>query len=118
MTGNRPLADQERSLVRWMLEHGKPEARTFLDQLDRAEVTANVCPCGCASIDFSIDGQPTPRGGLNPIADFVFADSTDEYGAFVFSIDGVLAGLEVYGGSGEAPKFLPQPSALRPFPTG
>jgi len=30
---NRPLSAAEMSLARWMLEHGKPEARGFLEQL-------------------------------------------------------------------------------------
>ena len=46
--------------VRWMLEHGEPDAREFLPQLERAQVLPTRCPCGCASMDFSIDGQPKP----------------------------------------------------------
>ena len=115
INANRPLTEDESKLIRWMLEHGKPEARRLLDQLDRAQVTPGACPCGCASIDLSIDGQVPPKGGLTPIADFVFTRDAEEYGAFVFEIDGMLAGLEVFGLSGDAPKFLPESFELKPW---
>lgn len=35
---NRPLTQLEHTLAKWMLENGLPEARDFLEQLDRAEV--------------------------------------------------------------------------------
>ena len=108
----RPLSDHELRLVRWMLEHGKPEATDFFDQLRRARVVSR-CPCGCASIDFSIDGCPKPEGGMHTLADFVFGN--DEYGAFVFEQNGVLSGLEVYGFGADAPKTLPEPQDLTPF---
>jgi hypothetical protein len=114
-SSNRDLTSEERILVRWMLEHGEPDAREFLPQLERARVLPTRCPCCCASIDFSIDGQPKPAGGLRPIADFVFGRSDEMCGIFVFAQSGVLAGLEVYGLTGDAPKTLPSPDSLRPF---
>ena len=112
---NRDLTSEERHLVRWMLEHGVPDAPQFLPQLERAQVLPTRCPCGCASIDFSIDGQPKPGGGLRPIADFVFGNGDELSGIFVFEQSGVLAGLEVYGLAADAPKTLPSPDSLRPF---
>ena len=113
--GNRELTDHERRLVRWMLDHGNPEATTFLPQLDLAEVTPWRCPCGCASINFQIRGKPLPPPGCHPIADFVFGDEKTLSGIFVFEKDGVLSGLEVYGLAGDAPKSLPEPQELRPL---
>jgi len=66
-----------------MLEHGNPEARAFLPQLDHAQVTPVRCPCGCASIDLSINGFPEPSGGLHVLADFVFGTGDDLSGIFV-----------------------------------
>ena len=115
-TSNRELTSEERQLVRWMLEHGEPDAPQFLPQLERAQVLPTRCACGCASIDFSIDGQPKPMPGpLRPIADFVFGSTADLSGIFVFEQAGVLAGLEVYGLAGDAPKTLPNPDSLRPL---
>lgn len=115
---NRPLTETEMHLVRWMLEHGKPEAMDFLKQLERAEVTPWRCPCGCASIDFSVSGYPKPSGGMNVIADFLLGADKDLSGIFVYVQGGVLSGLEVYGLAGDAPKSLPEPEELRPFRSG
>ncbi|MGA2742036.1 MAG: hypothetical protein ABSG65_31920 [Bryobacteraceae bacterium] len=113
---DRPLTSDEEQLIRWMLEHGNLEARAFLSQLEQAKATAWRCPCGCASINLSIDGLPEPSGGLHILADFTFGTDDDLSGVFVFEKRGVLAGLEVYGLASEAPKILPLPEALRPFP--
>ena len=114
--GNRELTDHERRLARWMLEHGSREALAFLPQLELAEVTAWRCPCGCASINFQIRGQPIAPPGVHPIADFIFGEEDTLSGIFVYEKDGILSGLEVYGLAGDAPKSLPEPEALRPFP--
>jgi hypothetical protein len=112
---SRDLTSEERHLVRWRLEHGLPDAPQFLPQLERAKVLPTRCPSGCASIDFSIDGQPRSGGGLRPIADFVLGSGDELSGIFVFEQSGVLAGLEVYGLADDAPKTLPSPDSLRPF---
>jgi hypothetical protein len=111
----RPLTDQERCLVRWMLEHDSPEAAAFLPQLDQAEVTRWKCPCGCASINLRIHGKPETAPGVHPIADFVFGDGDTLSGIFLFEKNGILSGLEVYGLGGDAPKSLPRPDDLRPL---
>jgi hypothetical protein len=113
---DRPLTPDEEQLIRWMLEPGTPEAQAFLWQLEKAKATTWRCPCGCASINLSIDGLPQPSGGLHILADFVFGTDDDLSGAFVFEKSGVLAGLEVYGLAGEAPQALPSPESLRLFP--
>jgi hypothetical protein len=98
-----------------MLEHGGADARQYLPQLERATVLPYRCPCGCASMNFSIGGQPKPSGPLHPLADFVFGEGAELSGLSVFEQAGVLAGLEVYGMAGDAPKTLPSPEALHPF---
>ena len=110
----RPLSKAEYDLARWMLENGESGGRAFLSQLDRARVVSR-CPCGCASVDFEVEGRSPPSGGLRILGDFVFGGDSDLAGAFVFERNGVLAGVEVYGLAGDAPKTLPSPSALRPF---
>jgi hypothetical protein len=60
---NRPLTTAEEHLIRWMLEHGTPEAKAFLLQVEKAEVTPERCPCGCASINLSVQGWQ----GMHPI---------------------------------------------------
>jgi hypothetical protein len=112
---NRPMSVAERHLVGWMLVHGEPEARNFFSQLEQAEVTPERCSCGCATLYFSIPGYPEPSGGLHPLAHFVFGTEDDLSGIFVYEKNGVLAGVEVYGLPGDAPKSLPRPEMLRPF---
>jgi hypothetical protein len=114
---DRALTKAEYELTRWMLEHGKPHARQFLSQLERARVVSR-CPCGCASVDFHIEGKPIPTGGLKILGDFLFGGESDLAGAFVFEQSGVLAGLEVYGLAGDAPRDLPLANDLRPFEHG
>jgi hypothetical protein len=110
----RPLTHAERELARWMLEHGNPDAATFLPQLDHAAVVGR-CSCGCASFDIEIDGLPASSGPLRPLGDYVFGDEATLAGAFIFERGGVLAGIEVYGMAGAAPKELPSPQMLRSF---
>jgi hypothetical protein len=109
------MLNEEKNLVRWMLEHGEPEAKNFLEQLDKAEVTSWHCPRGCASINFSIQGYPAPSGGLHPLADFIFGNDENLSGIFVYEQNVVLAGLEVYGLAADAPRLLPSPESLRSF---
>jgi hypothetical protein len=66
---NRPLSASEMSLARWMLEHGEPMARAFLEQLAVAEVTSWRCPCGCGSANFQIKGGEPAPPGVNVLGD-------------------------------------------------
>jgi len=98
-----------------MLEHGTPEAREFLSQLELAEVTPWKCPCGCASINFQIKGQPEAPPGVHILGDFLMGSGDSTSGAFIFESGGLLSGLEVYGLAGEAPAVLPSFDELRSF---
>jgi len=115
MSCNRQLSKEEHNLVRWMLEHGKPGATSFLSQLEQAVVSPWQCPCGCASLNFTVPGLPEPLGGLNVLGDFLFGSQSELSGAFVYEQAGVLSGLEVYGLAGDAPKALPSIASLRQF---
>jgi len=52
----RELDEQERALVRWLLEHGTPDAAPYLAQVPLARVVSR-CACGFASLNFDIGGQ-------------------------------------------------------------
>src|SRR5579875_1891971 len=101
---NRQLSSAEMELIRWMLQHGNPGAQEFIAQLRKAKVTPWRCPCGCASINLSVDDAPEPTGVSRILADFIFGTEEDLSGIFAFEKSGILAGLEVYGLTGEAPK--------------
>ena len=111
---NRALTSDERLLVQWMLEHGELGAELFLPQIDQACIVSR-CPCGCASVDFEVDGLPQPNGGLHILSDYLLNRDEELAGVFIFERGGVLAGIEVYGLSGDAPSTLPRPEDLSPF---
>jgi len=116
MSFSRPLSEEERSLVRWMLQHGEPDAEGFLSRLDAA-VVSGVCGCGCASIDFQIgDRHPDRKKGMTIILDYFYGTESPPFGAFVFTHGDTLGGLEVYG-FGETAYRLPKPEELRPMET-
>ena len=108
---DRSLTIEERDLTRWILEHGEPGASAFVEQLDRARVKF-LCPCGCASIDFAIEGSPDAPIGVHILGDFIFGEGDSVAGVFVFEAGGILKGLEVYGLAGDAPAVLPKVSDL------
>ena len=113
---DRPLTEQERSLVRWLLEHGNPDAAEFLPQLDDAWVVSR-CGCGCASIDFAIGGVP-PRSdaGMHILSDFEWQGDGVYSGIFVFACGGQLAGFEVWSLDGKvSTSSLPRIDQLRPL---
>lgn len=114
-TANRALTSEELRLARWMLEHGTDEASAFLPQLDLAEVTSWKCPCGCASINFQIQGKPLPPPEVNILGDYVVGEGNDISGAFIFESGGLLSGIEFYSLGGDALQALPKIDELRPF---
>jgi len=83
-SGERPVTADERSLARWMLEHGSSDAPTFLS------------------------------GGLRVLGDFLYGPAGNLRGAFIFEQSGVLAGIEVWGLDVPNPPTLPSPGELRP----
>lgn len=111
----RPLTPREREVTRWMILHGAPsegDRHEYLRQLDRATVVRG-CDCGCASVDFAIEGRLTEKGDMDLLGDFVTRG--DQHGIFVFAVNGVLAGVEVFEMAADCPcAELPSPSGLSP----
>jgi hypothetical protein len=114
---DRPLSDEERSLVRWMLEHGESHAPSFLSQLEQARVSSR-CRCGCASINFSVAGVEPPTTGMDVLSDYLWNDAEGhKFGAFVFTQGGLLAGLDLWSVDGAVtPTWIPRPDQLRSMP--
>jgi hypothetical protein len=111
----RPLTELELQLATHMIEHGELDAKPFIQQLSGALVTSWRCPCGCASINFKVEGRPEAPPGVHILGDFVFGEPDVESGIFIFESAGTLSGIEVYGiASREAPRRLPHPAELRP----
>jgi hypothetical protein len=67
---NRQLTQQERDLVRWLVEHSfHKDASNLLPQIDRLSV-ASKCTCGCPTIDFALDGEPVVQKGEQLVSDW------------------------------------------------
>jgi hypothetical protein len=115
---NRPLSDAEKKLLCGMLENGPTSAVGFLSQVDLLEVSPWKCKCGCASLQFEMKDCPAPTGGMRPLAEYVFRSGSERSGIFVYEQAGRLAGIEVYGLTGEAAKTLPTINDLEPFGDG
>ena len=97
-----------------MIEHGDVEPDKYVHQLESASVISE-CECGCASIDFQIgDIKPNLKAGMKIISDYLYGPETPPFGAFVFTCDDILAGLEVYSYT-DKPAPLPSVEDLRPI---
>ena len=94
---NRALTDTELDFIKWLLEHGNERARLFLPQIERAWVTGR-CNCGCASINFSIDGVTHyGEAGMEILCDYYWRNPDGAlFGVFVFAYDDLLAGIDLY----------------------
>jgi len=112
---NRPLTAHERELAAWLLEHGNGDAPQYLPQLELSEVTPYRCPCGCASINFKVEGLPAAAPVVHVLSDYVFNHDGIHCGIFIYSDGQTLGGIEVYGLGGDAPPRLPSPDELTPF---
>jgi hypothetical protein len=111
----RKLTKDEYELSLWLLEHGNEDACKYIDQLDNADATIWKCECGCASFNFKVHGQSEAKPGVHILSDYVFGNVSELAGVFIFSSNGVLSGLEVYGLAADAPSNLPKSHQLIPF---
>jgi hypothetical protein len=113
----RPLSEQERTLLRWMVEQSSEVGSDLLGHLDRATVAAR-CSCGCASIDLAAEGaEEDKKDPLDLIGDYASRTKAGNLcGAYLFTRSGRLAGLDLWSIDGaETPSTLPEIQALFPL---
>lgn len=109
---DRPISDREAAVVDWVLGHGALEGSLdhLRDSVRHLRVVAR-CTCGCASVDFVLDGQ---SAGAHPIAEAVVRDSRGRAcGVIVWGLDGRVSGLEIYAGDLDSATELPTVESLR-----
>ena len=114
---DRNLTREEFVVIRWLLEHAARDNSTFVEQLEFAKVVAR-CGCGCASVDFSINGvRPPVTAGMAMIADFQWHNEKGHLqGAYVFERNGLLAGLDLWSIDGQStPDAMPPIDKLIPL---
>ena len=98
----RPLKSDEDKLLRWILEHGSEEARSFLPQVEGIRAV-RACTCGCPTIRLEVsEGTPLGRalrGRL--ICDLLGRTAKGELvGVLLFQDDGRICELEAYSVDG------------------
>jgi hypothetical protein len=112
-------------LLRWILEHGSDEAKSFLPQIERMRAV-RACTCGCPTIQLEV-GESASLG--SPQADKIICDLLGRtargelVGLLLFQIAGKLDSLEIYlldvDPRNNTPEFgLPMVETLKEFGAG
>lgn len=112
---NRLLTDAERTLLRWLIAHGGPEAQQYAPQVSQVHVAAS-CTCGCPTIDLAIgERQHRTVGASLILADFEGVTPEGiEVGVILHAREGQLSELEVYAKPEvDGPFSLPTIESLR-----
>jgi hypothetical protein len=113
----RPLTEQEERLLRWILEHGSDEAKSYLPQIERMQARRS-CSCGCPSI--SLVAPDSARAGIVE-KDRILVDLSGRtakgstVGVLIFHDEGKLSELEVYSYGDEGSFDLPTIESLSTF---
>jgi hypothetical protein len=93
----RSLTPEELELLNWLLEHGLPEAKTFVPQIEKIRAT-RWCDCGCPSISLHVE-ERVPLGVCSHtvISDAIaLTPDGKRVGVLLFQKAGKLTTLEVY----------------------
>lgn len=93
---NCALTEEERSLVRWLIEHSFVEgAARLLPQVDKLSVVEK-CNCGCPTVHFALDDKIPARKGQKFISDWLAdVNGMPVYVQLWISIDDQISSLEV-----------------------
>ena len=113
----RPLTEEERKLLEWLLANGSPEAKPYLSQIANVNVVGK-CTCGCPTVDLALGGHEQRKTAPSIIlADFVGkAPEGIEVGVIVHAREGEISELEVYAiPDWKGPFSLPTVESLKQF---
>jgi hypothetical protein len=93
----RPLTEEERILLEWLLANGSAEAKPYLSQIANVNVVGK-CTCGCPTIDLALgDHEQRKTAPSIILADFVGkAPEGIEVGVILHAREGEISELEVY----------------------
>ena len=97
----RSLTDAEAELIRWLLQHGVPQATDYLPQLDVARVVSR-CSCGCATISLAVHGVVSSQhAGIGVLAEYEWRVVSGEmFALWLLERSGLLYELEVWSQDG------------------
>jgi hypothetical protein len=86
------------------LEHGDPQYLPLASQIDSLRVVSK-CTCGCPTVNFALEGNPTSRKGERLIGDCPATVDDQDVGVLLFECRGRLSTLEVYSCAGSDKPF-------------
>jgi hypothetical protein len=113
----RPLTQEEEVLLRWILEHGSDDAKSYLSQIEGMQAERS-CSCGCPSISLvASDDASTAIGAKDRIVADLSGQTAEgiSVGVLLFQDDGRLTELEIYPYDTEGTFGLPTIESLAPF---
>ena len=113
----RPLTQEERTLLDWLIANGSEDANTYSPQLADLDVVG-TCTCGCPTIDLALGGRDQRKTAPSKIlADFVGTTPDGiEVGVILHAREGEISELEVYAiEEATGPFELPTVESLKQF---
>jgi hypothetical protein len=113
----RPLTEEERKLLEWLLANGSPDAKPYIAQIANVNVVGK-CTCGCPTIDLALGDREQRKTAPSIIlADFVGKTTEGiEVGVIVHAREGEISELEVYAiPDWKGPFNLPSIESLKQF---
>lgn len=113
----RPLTEEERKLLEWLLANGSPEAKPYISQIANVNVVGK-CTCGCPTIDLALGNREQRKTAPSIIlADFTGKTPEGiEVGVIVHAREGEISELEVYAiPDWKGPFNLPSIESLKQF---
>ena len=114
---DRTLTQDERDLVRWLIEHSfVKDAARLLPQVEKLSVVSK-CNCGCPTIDFALEGKPAAPKGQGFISDWLAdVNGMPVYVQLWISKDDQISSLEVGSLPGtDQPFGLPAIGSIRGY---
>jgi len=113
----RPLTQEERTLLEWLMANGSEDAKQYSPQLGDLSVVG-TCTCGCPTIDLAPEGRDQRKTAPSIIlADFVGTTPEGiEVGVVLHAREGKISELEVYAiADMKQPFRLPTIESLKQF---
>lgn len=113
----RPLTQEERTLLEWLIANGSADAKGYLPQLADLSVVGR-CPCGCPTIDLALGDRYQRKTAPSKIlADLVGTTPEGiEVGVILHAREGEISELEVYAIADVKQSFrLPTIESLKQF---
>jgi hypothetical protein len=111
---NRPLSAGERAVIERLLSPEFRDVDYFRRQVPAIVVT-HECPCGCGTIDFTVDRDKAPRAPSWDGGPDILVEGDAQSWLMLFQDDGWLTELEHVAGYGPNPEDL-DPATIEPDP--